>query len=42
MTSVNGAIRQEPEIAVLKQRLLKEIRRSIFVYRIDCGGMQRL
>ena len=38
MTSVNGAIRQEPEIAVLKQRLLKEIRRSIYVYRIDCGG----
>jgi Ni,Fe-hydrogenase III small subunit len=38
MTPVNGAIRQEPEIAVLKQRLLKDIRRSIYVYRIDCGG----
>ncbi|HHW41744.1 MAG TPA: NADH-quinone oxidoreductase subunit B family protein [Syntrophomonadaceae bacterium] len=28
----------EPDITVLKQRLLRDIKRSVYVYRIDCGG----
>lgn len=32
------AIRPEPETAHLKAALLKDIQRSVYVYRIDCGG----
>lgn len=35
----NGSIPEPaPDLAILKQRLLKTIRRSVYVYRIDCGG----
>ncbi len=29
---------QDPEITKLKKTLLKDIRRSAYVYRVDCGG----
>ncbi|KAB2903223.1 MAG: NADH-quinone oxidoreductase subunit B family protein [Anaerolineae bacterium] len=32
------AIHQDPEIGQLKAALLKDIQRSVFVYRVDCGG----
>lgn len=32
------AIHPEPETARLKAALLKDIQRSVYVYRIDCGG----
>jgi formate hydrogenlyase subunit 7 len=33
-----GAIRESEEIAKLKQTLLHDIRRSAYVFRVDCGG----
>jgi formate hydrogenlyase subunit 7 len=33
-----GAISESEQIATLKQTLLKRIRRSAFVFRVDCGG----
>jgi formate hydrogenlyase subunit 7 len=33
-----GAISESEQIAALKQTLLKRIRRSAFVFRVDCGG----
>jgi formate hydrogenlyase subunit 7 len=32
------AIQQDPQIGQLKAALLKDIARSVYVYRIDCGG----
>ncbi len=32
------AIHPEPETAQLKAALLKDIQRSVYVYRVDCGG----
>jgi Ni,Fe-hydrogenase III small subunit len=32
------AIHQDPQVGQLKAALLKDIRRSIYVYRVDCGG----
>jgi Ni,Fe-hydrogenase III small subunit len=32
------AIHQDPQIGQLKGALLKDIHRSVYVYRIDCGG----
>jgi formate hydrogenlyase subunit 7 len=32
------AIHEDPQVGQLKAALLKEIHRSVFVYRIDCGG----
>ena len=32
------AIHQDPQVGLLKGALLKDIHRSIFVYRVDCGG----
>ncbi len=32
------AIHQAPDVGQLKATLLKDIRRSIYVYRVDCGG----
>lgn len=32
------AIHEDPETAQLKAALLKDIHRSVFVYRVDCGG----
>ena len=31
-------IRMDEQTALLKATLLKDIRRSVFVYRVDCGG----
>ncbi len=33
-----GAISESEQIAKLKQTLLKDIRRSAYVFRVDCGG----
>jgi Ni,Fe-hydrogenase III small subunit len=33
-----GAIRESEEIAKLKQTLQRDIRRSAYVFRVDCGG----
>jgi formate hydrogenlyase subunit 7 len=33
-----GAISESEQIAALKQKLLTQIRRSAFVFRVDCGG----
>jgi formate hydrogenlyase subunit 7 len=33
-----GAISESEQISTLKQTLLKRIRRSAFVFRVDCGG----
>ncbi|MEJ0095003.1 MAG: NADH-quinone oxidoreductase subunit B family protein [Methylocella sp.] len=33
-----GAISETEQIAKLKQTLLKDIRRSAYVFRVDCGG----
>jgi formate hydrogenlyase subunit 7 len=33
-----GAISESEQIAALKQTLLTQIRRSAFVFRVDCGG----
>ena len=33
-----GAISESEQIATLKQTLLKRIKRSAFVFRVDCGG----
>jgi len=33
-----GAIRESEQIAKLKQTLLRDIRRSAYVFRVDCGG----
>jgi formate hydrogenlyase subunit 7 len=33
-----GAISESEQIAALKQTLLQRIRRSAFVFRVDCGG----
>jgi formate hydrogenlyase subunit 7 len=33
-----GAISESEQITALKQTLLKRIRRSAFVFRVDCGG----
>ena len=32
------AIQQDPQAAQLKGALLKDIPRSVYVYRVDCGG----
>ncbi len=32
------AIRPDPQVAALKGALLKDIARSVYVYRVDCGG----
>jgi Ni,Fe-hydrogenase III small subunit len=32
------AIRQDPQTGALKAALLKDIQRSVYVYRVDCGG----
>ena len=32
------AIREDPEAGRLKAALLKDIQRSVYVYRVDCGG----
>jgi Ni,Fe-hydrogenase III small subunit len=32
------AIRQDPQMGQLKAVLLNDIRRSVYVYRVDCGG----
>jgi len=34
----SGAIRESEEIAKLKQKLLRDIKRSAYVFRVDCGG----
>ena len=33
-----GAISEGEQIALLKQTLLRRIRRSAYVFRVDCGG----
>jgi Ni,Fe-hydrogenase III small subunit len=33
-----GAIRESEEIAKLKEKLQRDIRRSAYVFRVDCGG----
>ncbi len=33
-----GAISESEQIALLKQTLLRDIRRSAYVFRVDCGG----
>jgi Ni,Fe-hydrogenase III small subunit len=32
------AIHQDPQVGQLKAALLKDIHRSVYVYRVDCGG----
>jgi Ni,Fe-hydrogenase III small subunit len=32
------AVRADPEAGALKAALLRDIRRSVYVYRVDCGG----
>ncbi|MGE5249594.1 MAG: NADH-quinone oxidoreductase subunit B family protein [Bacteroidota bacterium] len=32
------AIREDPQAGALKAALLKDIQRSVYVYRVDCGG----
>jgi formate hydrogenlyase subunit 7 len=33
-----GAIRESDEIAKLKEKLFRDIKRSAYVFRVDCGG----
>ncbi len=33
-----GAISESEQIASLKKKLLRDIRRSAYVFRVDCGG----
>jgi len=35
---VPGAIRESDEIAKLKEKLFRDIKRSAYVFRVDCGG----
>lgn len=35
---VSQPIALDPAIAQLKSKLLKDIKRSAYVYRVDCGG----